>query len=200
MSLVRIRIRRGTASEWSSANPILASGEPGWAYDTNVFKIGNGTDHWNDLSGISGGGGGAVDSVNGQTGVVVLDEDDIAAGATNAKFTQTEKTKLAGVATGATANSSDATLLNRANHTNTQSLDTTTDSGSRLAMTPAERTKLANAMQVVYVPLGGTPVRPSTLTSEIVFWIVEDTDDVPMVTQPAINGRHTNDPVSLRVT
>jgi len=32
---------------------------------------------------IPGGGGGAVDSVNGQTGVVVLDTDDISEGATN---------------------------------------------------------------------------------------------------------------------
>ena len=35
-------------------------------------------------------------------------------------YTTAEKTKLAGITTGATANSSDATLLNRANHTGTQ--------------------------------------------------------------------------------
>lgn len=35
-------------------------------------------------------------------------------------YTTPEKTKLAGVATGATANSTDATLINRANHTGTQ--------------------------------------------------------------------------------
>jgi hypothetical protein len=34
----------------------------------------------------AGGGGGAVDSVNGQTGVVVLDTDDISEGATNLYF------------------------------------------------------------------------------------------------------------------
>ena len=48
-------------------------------------------------------GGGAVDSVNGQTGTVVLDADDIADGTTNKAYTATEKTKLAGIATGATA-------------------------------------------------------------------------------------------------
>ena len=37
--------------------------------------------------GGGGGGGGAVDSVNGQTGVVSLDSDDIAEGATNLWFT-----------------------------------------------------------------------------------------------------------------
>jgi len=41
--------------------------------------------------------GGAVDSVNAQTGVVVLDQDDIADGTTAKQFTATEKTKLAGI-------------------------------------------------------------------------------------------------------
>lgn len=53
---------------------------------------------------IAGGGSGAVDSVNTQTGVVVLDTDDISdSGATNKYVTAAEKTKLSGIATGATA-------------------------------------------------------------------------------------------------
>ena len=41
-------------------------------------------------------------------------------------LTASDKTKLDGIATGATANSSDATLLNRANHTGTQAIATVT--------------------------------------------------------------------------
>lgn len=41
-------------------------------------------------------------------------------------YTTIEKTKLAGIATGATANSADATLLARANHTGTQAISTVT--------------------------------------------------------------------------
>jgi hypothetical protein len=41
-------------------------------------------------------------------------------------FTGADKTKLTGIATGATANSPDATLLNRANHTGTQAGSTVT--------------------------------------------------------------------------
>lgn len=41
--------RRGTAAQWTSANPILNAGEMGWESDTNKFKIGNGTNHWADL-------------------------------------------------------------------------------------------------------------------------------------------------------
>ncbi len=41
--------RRGTASQWTSADPILNAGEIGWESDTNKFKIGDGTNHWVDL-------------------------------------------------------------------------------------------------------------------------------------------------------
>jgi hypothetical protein len=46
----RMQQRRGTASQWTTANPILATGEIGFETDTNQFKIGDGTNHWADLS------------------------------------------------------------------------------------------------------------------------------------------------------
>jgi hypothetical protein len=45
----RMQQRRGTASQWTSANPILNAAEMGWESDTNKFKIGDGTNHWADL-------------------------------------------------------------------------------------------------------------------------------------------------------
>jgi len=51
--------------------------------------------------------GGAVDSVNGQTGVVVLDADDIGDGTTNKAYTAAEQSKLAAI-TG--TNTGDQTL------------------------------------------------------------------------------------------
>lgn len=41
--------RRGTASQWTAANPVLAAGEIGVESDTNQFKLGNGTMAWADL-------------------------------------------------------------------------------------------------------------------------------------------------------
>jgi hypothetical protein len=38
--------RKGLASEWQSANPILAGAEFGFETDTGKFKIGNGTSNW----------------------------------------------------------------------------------------------------------------------------------------------------------
>lgn len=45
-----IKLRRGTAAEWSSnGSTVLASGEPGFELDTGRFKIGNGTTAWSGL-------------------------------------------------------------------------------------------------------------------------------------------------------
>lgn len=46
----KIQLRRGTASQWTSANPILAAGEIGVETDTLSYKIGNGLTTWNSLS------------------------------------------------------------------------------------------------------------------------------------------------------
>jgi hypothetical protein len=76
---------------------------------------------------------GTVDSINGiapaeGTSNVVLVASDVGADAS-------------GAAAAAQA-AAEAYAVQRANHTGTQSLDTTTDTGTRVAMTPAERTKL----------------------------------------------------------
>lgn len=47
--LYRMQQRRGTASQWTAANTILASGEIGFETDTNMFKIGDGVQAWEDL-------------------------------------------------------------------------------------------------------------------------------------------------------
>jgi hypothetical protein len=50
MSTVRIQVRRGTASQWTSVNPILAAGEMGVESDSNLFKFGNGSSTWTALA------------------------------------------------------------------------------------------------------------------------------------------------------
>lgn len=42
----KIQLRRDTAANWTSSNPILADGEIGLERDTDKFKVGNGTDNW----------------------------------------------------------------------------------------------------------------------------------------------------------
>lgn len=47
--MTQIQLRRDTASNWSTNNPIPAQGEPCYETDTNKLKFGNGTSHYNDL-------------------------------------------------------------------------------------------------------------------------------------------------------
>lgn len=44
-----IQIRRGTSSQWSTTNPVLADGELGFETDTKKGKLGNGVTAWNSL-------------------------------------------------------------------------------------------------------------------------------------------------------
>ncbi len=45
-----IKTRRGTAAAWTSANPTLAAGEPGYETDTGKIKIGDGSTAWTGLA------------------------------------------------------------------------------------------------------------------------------------------------------
>jgi len=45
----RMQQRRGTAAQWTAANPILAAGEIGFETDTSKFKMGNGSSAWSAL-------------------------------------------------------------------------------------------------------------------------------------------------------
>lgn len=72
-----------------------------------------------------------ITSVNGLTGVVVLNPDHLDDTTSAHKFASAgELSKLAGIAAGATANDSDANLKNRANHTGTQTASTISDFNS----------------------------------------------------------------------
>lgn len=46
----RMQQRRGTAQQWTTANPILAAGEIGFESGTNKFKIGDGVNTWSALT------------------------------------------------------------------------------------------------------------------------------------------------------
>lgn len=58
VNLEDIQIRRNTASNWTSNNPILLDGELGYESDTNQLKIGNGVDDWSTRPYLTGSGGG----------------------------------------------------------------------------------------------------------------------------------------------
>ena len=52
--MTKIQLRRDTAANWESVNPVLAEGEIGIDLTNNKFKIGNGTDTYSNLPYASG--------------------------------------------------------------------------------------------------------------------------------------------------
>ena len=60
----KIQIRRDTAANWASTNPVLSQGEPGLETDTNKVKYGDGSTAWTLLDYASGGGGGGTGDFN----------------------------------------------------------------------------------------------------------------------------------------
>lgn len=51
----RVQLRRGTASAWTAANPVLALGEPGLETGTQKVKYGDGSSTWTALPYAAGG-------------------------------------------------------------------------------------------------------------------------------------------------
>lgn len=90
------------------AFPTLFSGN--YADLTNIPTNFTPSAHTHNISDVSGLSVILSDKVDKVIGKNLSSED----------YTTTEKTKLSGISAGATVNSSDATLLNRANHTGTQ--------------------------------------------------------------------------------
>ena len=64
--------RRGTAAQWTAANPTLAAGEIGFETDTNQFKIGNGSSAWAVLSYFKN-----LDGLDGVGGIVTLNAQGV---------------------------------------------------------------------------------------------------------------------------
>lgn len=72
-----IQVKRDTAANWASVDPVLADGQPGYDKTNNALRIGNGASAWSALTAIGGGGGGSgtvttvsVTTANGFSGSV----------------------------------------------------------------------------------------------------------------------------------
>ena len=64
----KIQVRRDSSNNWTSTNPILSQGEPGYEIDTNKIKYGDGIATWNVLPYTTGTGAGAT-GPEGATGI-----------------------------------------------------------------------------------------------------------------------------------
>ena len=96
--------RRGTAQQWTTANPILNPGEIGWESDNNKFKIGDGTNHWADLNyfvdadTLIDGAPGLLDTLNELAAAIGDDPSFFTTVATNLTNHQNDTTNVHGIA------------------------------------------------------------------------------------------------------
>ena len=156
----RMQQRRGTAAQWTAANPILAAGEIGFETDTSKFKMGNGSSTWSALQYFANAAelaaivDGAPDLLNTLNELAYSIGDDPAFLTTmNAAITatgtalaahETDQTNIHGIAN--TANLTTSTLLNEAIETHNN--DTTSVHGIANTASLATLTNVSDSIEV----------------------------------------------------
>lgn len=88
--VTQIQVRRGTASQWTSANPTLAAGEWGLETDTLKTKIGNGSTAWTSLAYQGAGTVTSIIAGTGLSGGTITTSGTIAIDSTVATLTDTQ--------------------------------------------------------------------------------------------------------------
>ena len=103
----RMQQRRGTAAQWTAANPTLAAGEIGFETDTSKFKMGNGSSAWTaltyfanaaELAAILDSAPGALDTLNELAAAMGDDPAFFTTVATNLTNHQSDTTSIHGIA------------------------------------------------------------------------------------------------------
>ncbi len=132
----RMQQRRGTAAQWSGANPILAAGEIGFETDTGKFKIGNGSSLWSALNyyvdgnAILDGAPGVLNTLNELAAALGDDPDFFITVATNLSSHTNLSTNVHGItdtADLATQSYVDAAAVHSAVTTNVHGIINTAD-------------------------------------------------------------------------
>ena len=72
----QIQLRRDTAADWTSNNPVLAEGEFGWESDTNRFKIGDGSSNWQNLAYASDGDAAGITFVGDDSSGTLVSQNE----------------------------------------------------------------------------------------------------------------------------
>ncbi len=156
-----IQIRRDTAANWTSANPILAQGELGVETDTSKIKIGDGTTAWSSLDYLIDTGGYLTSAAIGSTvqayDATLLNDADI-----GVSVQAYDATLLNDADIGVSVQAYDATLLNDADigvsvqayDADTAKLDVAQTFTAAQTMTALKETKVAMGANNIDLSLG----------------------------------------------
>jgi hypothetical protein len=187
MAIERIQLRRDTAANWSSVNPILAYGEPGFDTTNQQLKVGNGSTAWNSLPFLVGDGGGAGSPSN---------TDAVPEGTTNLYFSNARaqsalSSQLSAKAPLASpAFTGTPTGLTKA-HVGLGSVDNTSDSAKPVST--AQQTALDAKAPLASPAFTGTPT--GITKSHVGLGSVDNTSDankpVSTAQAAAINAKYT---------
>ncbi len=121
--------------------------------DTRLTNARTPTSHTHTASQISDFSSAVSTEITNNAGAghgtgTVTEHNDVSNAGSGQIITTSERNKLSGIASGATANASDATLKNRANHTGTQTLSTISDAGTSASLNVASSGDASNSQVV----------------------------------------------------
>lgn len=184
MAFRRVLLRRDTSANWTSTNPTLAAGELGAESNTGRLKLGDGSTAWNSLAYLGG-----VTSVNGSTGVVVLNLDDVnnvtAPSPSNGDYLRWNGTAWVNVAGQAVATTSDVTF-NDLTVSGNLTVSGTTTTVNTATLSVADNIVVLNS-DVTTSPTenAGIEVERGTSTNVLLRW--NETNDVWELTNDGTN-------------
>jgi len=138
MAYIQLQLRRGTASQWTFANPVLANGELGLETDTRLYKIGDGVTYWNSL-------------VYGSIGSISTSSLNISNTASSTSTTTGALVVSGGVAVGGNLNVGGSIFIN-GQQVGAQSNTATNIAGGATGSIPIQ----SNAGRTGFIPIGGT--------------------------------------------
>ena len=185
MSFGQFQFRRDTATNWTSNNPTLLSGEMGIETDTSKFKIGDGATAWTSL------GYGGLQGLTGATGV----------GNAAVQVVSTANQSLTGLPTidGITLSNSARVLLVGQSTASQNGIWTTAISGSGAWVRPADFTTASGQVgSAVDVEAGATHaasrwimtgITTVTIDTSAQTWVQIAEGEMPAFT---IKGNNTN--------
>jgi hypothetical protein len=196
----RIQLRRGTATQWTTADPVLEAGEIGWESNTNKFKIGDGINTWDDLTYFLD----ATDTGFNSADYILATARDSANGVAGVNADINVFTKTGVVFEGSSADDNETTLavtnptadrtITLPDATGTVVLDSATQTLTNKTLTTPVISSITNGAATLTLP---TSTGTIALTSDIAAGIVTESGTQTLtnktLTSPVITGAVFND-------
>jgi len=165
----RMQQRRGTATMWTNANPILGVAEIGYETNTNKFKIGDGTNRWADLSyfvdldTIIEGAPGLLNSLDELAAAIGDDPSFFTTVGTNLSNHQADTTNIHGIADTSVLATATTVATAKSEAISSAATDATTKANAAQAAAASDATTKADAAKA-FATAADTTLRTAITT------------------------------------